>query len=198
MSALPRKPCEADQASQDADRERDILEHLPQVRRVAKLVAAMVPSLIPVEDIVSTGVLGLIRAIDTFPPLSAADLDTCAGDAIQQEIMERITNEVEAVAAHSVVAERVGPEAKFEKEELMDALSDGLHRLPAEVKAVLNMHFAGGLRLHEIAEIMRLHPSRITQLRNAGLHALRVFLEHRGLGQGSHPPLHASEEKDFR
>ncbi len=50
------------------ERERLILEHLPQVRLIARRIQERLPENISLEDLVSTGVIGLISAIDNFDP----------------------------------------------------------------------------------------------------------------------------------
>ena len=50
----------------ETERERLILEHLPQVRLIARRIQERLPENISLEDLVSTGVLGLIWAIDNF------------------------------------------------------------------------------------------------------------------------------------
>ena len=50
------------------ERERLILEHLPQVRLIARRIQERLPDNIALEDLVSSGVIGLISAIDHFDP----------------------------------------------------------------------------------------------------------------------------------
>jgi len=44
----------------DEERERLILEHLPQVRLIARRIQERLPDSISLDDLVSNGVLGLI------------------------------------------------------------------------------------------------------------------------------------------
>ena len=62
---MPDQRAAAD-AVNDAERERLILEHLPQVRLIARRIQERLPENIALEDLVSTGVIGLISAIDNF------------------------------------------------------------------------------------------------------------------------------------
>jgi RNA polymerase sigma factor for flagellar operon FliA len=62
----------------DHERERLILEHLPQVRLIARRIQERLPDNIGLEDLVSTGVLGLISAIDRFDPRQNVKLKTYA------------------------------------------------------------------------------------------------------------------------
>ena len=55
------------------ERERLILEHLPQVRLIARRIQARLPDSISIDDLVSTGVLGLISAIDHFDPVHRSE-----------------------------------------------------------------------------------------------------------------------------
>src|ERR1039457_7426571 len=62
----------------DDERERLILEHLPQVRLIARRIQERLPDSISIDDLVSTGVLGLISAIDNFDPAHNVKLKTYA------------------------------------------------------------------------------------------------------------------------
>ena len=50
------------------ERERLILEHLPQVRLIARRIHERLPESVNLEDLISTGTIGLIAAIDRFDP----------------------------------------------------------------------------------------------------------------------------------
>jgi len=47
-------------------REQLILEHLPQVRLIARRIHERLPESVSLDDLISTGVVGLISAIDRF------------------------------------------------------------------------------------------------------------------------------------
>ena len=193
MGSNPAGRSIPERLSQDDARERLILEHLPQVQQIAKLVSASLPVRESYDDIVSAGILGLIHAIDSFKPSRNVKLDACTRQEITQAILDSVA-EAGSAAPAPVDAEQTAsrPEALVEEKELLAALCDGLRRLPDAVRAVLILHYAGNLKLREIAAIMHHDPSRITQLRTTGLHYLRAFLEHRGLKRASRPPLSAT------
>ena len=48
------------------DRERLILDHLPQVRLIARRIHERLPGSVSLDDLISTGIVGLISAIDNF------------------------------------------------------------------------------------------------------------------------------------
>lgn len=50
----------------DADRERQLLEQLPQVRYIARRIHERLPRHVPFEDLVHAGVVGLIDALHKF------------------------------------------------------------------------------------------------------------------------------------
>ena len=50
------------------DRERLILEHMPQVNWIASRIQEKLPPNIQIEDLISAGIIGLIAAIDNFDP----------------------------------------------------------------------------------------------------------------------------------
>ena len=73
-----------------ARREALVLQHLPQVRLIAKRIHDRLPSYISVEDLVSAGVVGLIAAIDNFDPMLNVQLNTYAERRIRGAIMDSL------------------------------------------------------------------------------------------------------------
>jgi RNA polymerase sigma factor for flagellar operon FliA len=71
-----------------ARREALVLEHLPQVRLIAKRIHDRVPSHISLDDLISAGVVGLLKAIDNFDPDHNTQLNTYAEHRIRGAIMD--------------------------------------------------------------------------------------------------------------
>ena len=65
------------------ERERLILEHLPQVRLIARRIHERVPENVVLDDLISAGVVGLIAAIDRFDPRHDVKLKTYAEHKIR-------------------------------------------------------------------------------------------------------------------
>src|SRR5208283_4588122 len=74
----------------DEDRERLILEHLPQVRLIARRIQERLPDNISLDDLVSTGIIGLISAIDNFDPAHNVKLKTYAEYKIRGAILDSL------------------------------------------------------------------------------------------------------------
>src|SRR5215469_2432823 len=74
----------------EVERERLILEHLPQVRLIARRIQERLPKNISLDDLVSTGVLGLISAIDNFDPSHNVKLKTYAEYKIRGAILDSL------------------------------------------------------------------------------------------------------------
>src|SRR3954470_23048886 len=74
----------------ESERERLILEHLPQVRLIARRIQERLPDNICLEDLISTGVLGLISAIDNFDPAHNVKLKTYAEYKIRGAILDSL------------------------------------------------------------------------------------------------------------
>src|SRR5690242_17619011 len=72
------------------ERERLILEHLPQVRLIARRIQERLPENVSLEDLVSTGVIGLISAIDHFDPTHNVKLKTYAEYKIRGAILDSL------------------------------------------------------------------------------------------------------------
>lgn len=74
--------------STSADRERLILEHLPQVRLIARRIHERLPESVSLDDLISTGVIGLIAAVDKFDPTQNVQLKTYAEHKIRGAILD--------------------------------------------------------------------------------------------------------------
>ncbi len=73
-----------------AERERLILEHLPQVRLIARRIHERLPDNVSLDDLISTGVIGLIAAVDRFDPAQGVQLKTYAEHKIRGAILDSL------------------------------------------------------------------------------------------------------------
>src|SRR5947209_6747104 len=73
-----------------AERERLILEHLPQVRLIARRIHERLPDSVCLEDLISTGIVGLISAIDRFDASHNVKLKTYAEYKIRGAILDSL------------------------------------------------------------------------------------------------------------
>lgn len=71
-----------------AEREQLILEHLPQVRLIARRIHERLPETVALDDLISTGVVGLIAAVDNFDPSQGVQLKTYAEHKIRGAILD--------------------------------------------------------------------------------------------------------------
>jgi RNA polymerase sigma factor FliA len=78
------------QESKAEERERLILEHLPQVRLIARRIHERLPESVNLEDLISTGTIGLIAAIDRFDPGHNVKLKTYAEYKIRGAILDSL------------------------------------------------------------------------------------------------------------
>ena len=73
-----------------AERDRLILENLPQVRLIARRIHDKLPESVSLDDLVSTGVVGLITAIDNFDASQNVKLKTYAEYKIRGAILDSL------------------------------------------------------------------------------------------------------------
>src|ERR1051326_729181 len=80
------------QVRDDAAEEREVLvlEHLPQVRLIARRIHERLPDSVNLDDLISTGTLGLIAAIDRFDPKHNVKLKTYAEYKIRGAILDSL------------------------------------------------------------------------------------------------------------
>ena len=81
---------ESTQSVDPAERERLILEHLPQVKLIAHRIMERLPASFQLEDLVSAGIVGLIAAVDNFDPSLNVKLKTYAEFKIRGAILNSI------------------------------------------------------------------------------------------------------------
>jgi len=69
-------------------RDRTIEEHMWLVRCIAKSMADRLPGQVDVDDLISAGAVGLIKAVDDFDPSRGAKLETYARYRIKGAILD--------------------------------------------------------------------------------------------------------------
>ena len=225
-------------------REQLILEHLPQVRLIARRIHDRLPASVSLDDLISTGVVGLISAIDRYDASHAVKLKTYAEYKIRGAILDSLrgldwaprqqrkrSKLIEsAVAALEQVHQRVPSEEEIaqhlrlsvseyqdwlseargltlgslenaggeedghdllqylagsdedwpsqilERAELERLLAEAVARMPAMEKTVLSLYYYEEMTLREIAKIVSLHESRISQLKSQAIIRLRAYM----------------------
>jgi RNA polymerase sigma factor FliA len=79
------------------------------------------------------------------------------------------------------------PGQKFEREQLQRIIADGIRRMPLLERQVLSLYYVEGLNLREIGDMMKLHNSRISQIKTQAILRLRVMLEKKWPGAKGTP-----------
>ena len=74
------------------------------------------------------------------------------------------------------------PAQIFERSELEKVIGQGINKMPENERLVLSLYYKEELNLREIASIMNLHVTRISQLRAQGILRLRAFMQHKWPG----------------
>src|SRR6201988_4983956 len=115
------------------ERERLILEHLPQVRLIARRIHERLPESVNLEDLISTGVLGLIAAIDRYDASHNVKLKTYAEYKIRGAILDSLRGLDWAPRQQRKRSKRI--------EAAITAIEQRLHRAPTEeeIAAQLNL-----------------------------------------------------------
>ncbi len=81
---------ESYQAQRIAERNRVILEHLPQIRFIAQRLAMRLPPEVQLEDLISSGVIGLLDAYEKFDPSKGVSFKTYASVRIRGAILDNL------------------------------------------------------------------------------------------------------------
>jgi RNA polymerase sigma factor for flagellar operon FliA len=99
--------------------------------------------------------------------------------AIELERLEQVDSENQGRSLLNVLADEDSPWPSqiVERSELERILTLAIARMPAAERTVLNLYYFEELNLREIAEVMKVHLSRIGQLRTQAILRLRSHLE---------------------
>src|ERR1700731_5165316 len=81
------------------ERERLILDQLPHVRWIAMRIHEKLGGAVSLEDLVSSGVIGLINAVDSYDPKFNVKLKTYAEHRIRGAILDSIRG-LDGIPAH--------------------------------------------------------------------------------------------------
>jgi RNA polymerase sigma factor for flagellar operon FliA len=244
------------QKSAAEERERVILEHLPQVRLIARRIHERLPPSVILEDLVSTGTVGLIAAVDRFNPAHNVKLKTYAEFKIRGAILDslrsldwaprqqrRRAKQIELAIAtveqrlqrmpcEEEIAEQLGltleeyrgwlvetqginlgsleyashgegvhdllnyisdteencPNRLLERAELQGLLAKTIQTMPQMERVVLAMIYHEDMTVREIAKVIDLHESRVSQLRSQAILRLRSHIAKRLLGRKAERP----------
>ena len=226
-------------------REQLILEHLPQVKLIARRIHERLPVSVSLDDLISTGILGLIAAIDRYDPAHDVKLKTYAEYKIRGAILDSLreldwaprqqrkrAKLIESAIAvleqrlqHSPTEDEIAnhlnlsmeeyqdwlsdargltlgslensgteeegrdllryvsdteeswPSYLFERSELERLLARSIDRMPHIEKTVLSLYYYEELTLREIAQVVDLHESRISQLKSQAILRLRSQMQ---------------------
>jgi RNA polymerase sigma factor for flagellar operon FliA len=240
---------QADTVSEE-EREKLILEHLPQVRLVARKIHERLPESVCFDDLLSAGVVGLIQAIDNFDPRQNVKLKTFAEFRIRGSILDslretdwaprlkrkqarefesaiarleqrlgrvpeeaeiagevglsvdeyrqkltemeglnigeleftRDDNETSVILKYAASAGEESPAVTLERAELERLIASSIDRIPKVEKTVLSLYFYEELTLREIAEVMGIHLSRVSQIKSQAILRLRTAMVKRWPG----------------
>jgi RNA polymerase sigma factor for flagellar operon FliA len=225
------------------ERERLILEHLPQVRLIAGRILARLPKSVLLEDLVSAGAIGLMAAIDNFDPSRSLKLCTYAEYKIRGAILDslrrldwaprlarRLAKQIDAAVAEAehrlqrspteeeTAAQLTIPTNKYrawlvevsgldiaslediarnpgkahrlfnsgglenlqsalvERAELERTLARAMEGILEIERTVLNLYYREELTVREIAQVVKLAESRVSQLKSQAISRLRSHL----------------------
>jgi len=245
MASLSTLAYSGPAAEPSSERERLILEHLPQVRWVATRIHEKLPDSTCLEDLISIGIVGLINAIDNFDAKFNVKLKTYAEHKIRGAILDSIRGldgvpahkrkrvkqiqatvgaleqrlqrapgeeeiaaelgisllayqesllELRAVSLGSLDAAQRGEDSRsllhfitepeensparvLERSELEKLIAEGVKKMPRVEGLVLDLYYRQELGIREIAPILNLHITRVSQIKAQAILRLRNYLQ---------------------
>ena len=113
------------------ERERLILDHLPQVRLIARRIRNRLPEHVSLEDLVSAGIVGLIAAVDQYDPAHNVKLKTYAEYKVRGAILDSLRGLDWAPRQRRKKAKQI--------EFAISRAEQRLHRIPGEEEIAAEM-----------------------------------------------------------
>ena len=90
MLTTTSKPAQRSSVVDSEERQRLLIENLPEVRYIARRIHDRLPSHISFDDLVHAGILGLIDAVDKFDPNKNVQLKSYARFRIRGAILDSL------------------------------------------------------------------------------------------------------------
>lgn len=217
------------------------------MRLIARRIHERLPDSVSLDDLISTGVLGLISAIDHFDPTHNVKLKTYAEYKIRGAILDSLrgldwaprqqrkrAKQIEAAIAvleqklhrmpsEEEIAQQLGlpmeeyhewlveirgvnlgslettstedsgrdllkyisddeenwPSRLLERSELERLLAEAIEKMPYLERTVLSLYYHEELTLREISKVVKLHESRVSQLKSQAILRLRAYMQKR-------------------
>ena len=236
-------------------RDELVLSHLSEVNFIARRIHERIPVLVPLEDLVHAGVLGLLEATQTFNSARNVQFKTFAQfrirgailDSLRQldrasrrlrsksrklnEASEQLSFRLGRQPTEEEIAHEVGldlaalrklagtlrglesvdrqvrsgkegtetrdliesapddseesPFAQCLRSEMKQHLAQAMSNLSQRENQILSLYYVEQLTMQEIASIVNIKHSRISQIHSASLAKLRTLLEAQEISEGS-------------
>src|SRR5580693_452436 len=132
-------------AIDSGERDRLILENLPHVRWVAMRIHEKIGGAVSLEDLVSSGVIGLINAVDSYDPKFNVKLKTYAEHRIRGAILDSIRG-LDGIPAHK-------RKQLKQIEAAIGAAEQRLQRVPSEEEIAAEMNLSLAEYQDALAEV---------------------------------------------
>ena len=171
-------------APEASTRDQRILQHLPLVKRLARMVAARVPSRVSIDDLIGAGMLGLVLAADRYDGVRGVPFETFARWRIHGALLDflrgedPLTREARRRLRESQRSGADGGEPQFLD---VDALArirlrTIVGKLPEGDRKLLELYYGEEQTLREVGTILGVTESRICQRLSGILSRVRTSL----------------------
>jgi RNA polymerase sigma factor for flagellar operon FliA len=232
----------AAQAREGLDEKR-IVDHLPLVRHVVQKVAAHLGGRVDLENLISAGTLGLVKAARAFDQTREAEFKTYAYIRIRGAVLDELRSQSfvptavhkqvrlaqqayarffqragrppdeeelagdlgvstaqlyrtleearrqQFLSIHGLGGEREGrdclipvdaspgPDQQAQRKELVEKMTRAMRKLPARSRHILLLYYERDLTMKEVAEVLEVTESRVSQLHAGALFELSMRMK---------------------
>ncbi|MDD4309108.1 MAG: sigma-70 family RNA polymerase sigma factor [Candidatus Cloacimonetes bacterium] len=132
---------------------------------------------VPLEDLKQEGLIGLVKACRNFDPQRNTQFSTYAVYWIKKQILEAIKQETNNLCKSDEYSNELAESIPAPLEPVHTNSLQLPHEMPELEKAILNLSYANGLSLKEIALRLNLTVEKVKQHKQKGLRRMKSFMQ---------------------
>jgi RNA polymerase sigma factor (sigma-70 family) len=158
------------------DRHAAADRYYPYVQKVARHLARRLPAPIPLEDVVSAGMVGLMESVDRYDPSRAPSFDRYAAFRIKGAILDELEAADRRARCPQQQAPPACPFATPTPEKLLLVKEAVAHLSPTQQR-VVRLRYFQDLNIEEIGQQLGVSEARACQIHRDAMEQLRALIE---------------------
>lgn len=180
---------------------RDLVPHLHLIRRIARKMRRRLPRGVELSDLISDGFIGLNRAARRFDPSRGTPFSLFACRCIKGAMLDGLrqrdwlprqirTGKSPPPVVRSLSLELIYQPMFEHRVQWRASIDDLLRPLSQRARLIVQLYHFEKMNMPQIAEVLGVTISRVSQLHRRSLKAIRERLTSASTHCAAHPPAH--------